>query len=155
MQAIIGRISRERQIYGVLVYGADGRTLFASDPLQAGATAPPALLWKRPIVLSVAREPGAGGAGQGWGEVQVTDFGPGIAGSELERIFLEFYRIPESGGEGSGLGLAISRRIARLLSGDFTVASGVGRETIFTLRLPATNWREATSGPQPAATSRA
>jgi signal transduction histidine kinase len=44
VQAIIDRISRERQIYGVLVYGADGRTLFVSDPLQAGATAPPALL---------------------------------------------------------------------------------------------------------------
>ncbi len=46
VQAIIDRISRERQIYGVLVYGADGRTLFASDPLQAGTTAPPALLGK-------------------------------------------------------------------------------------------------------------
>ncbi len=107
------------------------------------------------IVLSVAREPDAGGAVQGWGVVRVADFGPGIAGSELDRIFLEFYRIPDSGGEGSGLGLAISRRIARLLSGDLTVASEVGRETVFTLRLPATNRREATSGPHPAVTSRA
>ncbi|HEX7240704.1 MAG TPA: HAMP domain-containing sensor histidine kinase [Longimicrobiaceae bacterium] len=52
VQAIINRISRERQIYGVLVYGADGRTLFASDPLPAGSTAPPALLGR---VLATGR----------------------------------------------------------------------------------------------------
>jgi signal transduction histidine kinase len=52
VQAIIDRISRERQIYGVLVYGADGRTLFASDPLPAGTTAPPALLGR---VLATGR----------------------------------------------------------------------------------------------------
>jgi signal transduction histidine kinase len=44
VQAIINRISREPQIYGVLVYGRDGRVLFVSDPLQAGKAVPPALL---------------------------------------------------------------------------------------------------------------
>ncbi|MBD0320968.1 MAG: hypothetical protein ICV87_11585, partial [Gemmatimonadetes bacterium] len=44
VQEIINRISREPQIYGVLVYGRDGRVLFVSDPLQAGKAVPPALL---------------------------------------------------------------------------------------------------------------
>jgi two-component system, NtrC family, sensor kinase len=34
VQEIIDRISREPKIYGVLVYGADGRLLSASDPLR-------------------------------------------------------------------------------------------------------------------------
>ncbi|MBI4538922.1 MAG: HAMP domain-containing protein [Gemmatimonadetes bacterium] len=39
VQQIIDRISREPKIYGVLVYGPDGRSLFVSDPL--GGTEPP------------------------------------------------------------------------------------------------------------------
>ncbi|HEX7240515.1 MAG TPA: ATP-binding protein [Longimicrobiaceae bacterium] len=88
------------------------------------------------IVLAVGREADVADSGREWGAVRVVDFGPGIARSELEKIFLEFYRIPSTGGEGSGLGLAISRRIARLLGGDLTVSSEPGQGAVFTLRLP-------------------
>jgi signal transduction histidine kinase len=44
VQTIIDRISREPQIYGVLVYSRDGRARFVSDPLQLGAAIPPAVL---------------------------------------------------------------------------------------------------------------
>ncbi len=40
VQAIIDAISRERTIYGVLVYGDDGHMMFASDPLGSSAAAP-------------------------------------------------------------------------------------------------------------------
>ena len=38
--------------------------------------------------------------------------------------------------KGTGLGLPLSRRLARLLGGDVTVESEVGRGSVFTLMLP-------------------
>jgi signal transduction histidine kinase len=69
--------------------------------------------------------------------VHVTDTGPGIPPSQLERVFEEFTRLDQSGQGGSGLGLAIARRIARLLGGDITVQSELGSGSRFTLWLPA------------------
>jgi signal transduction histidine kinase len=37
---------------------------------------------------------------------------------------------------GTGLGLAITRKLARMMDGDVTVASELGKESVFTVRLP-------------------
>jgi len=72
--------------------------------------------------------------------LRVTDSGVGIPEDKLISIFDPFVQA-ESGHtrskEGSGLGLTISRRLARLMGGDLTVRSGVGKGTTFTLWLPA------------------
>lgn len=69
----------------------------------------------------------------------VTDTGPGISQDHLERIFDPFWQV--QGGTtrtvgGTGLGLSVTRRLARLLGGDVTVKSEVGRGTAFRVELP-------------------
>jgi signal transduction histidine kinase len=77
-----------------------------------------------------------------WIAVAVTDSGIGIAPNDFDRIFEEFEQVnagprTDSMVRGTGLGLAISRRLARLIGGDITVTSEVGRGSTFTLWLPA------------------
>jgi len=71
---------------------------------------------------------------------RVTDTGAGIPEDKLLSIFDPFVQA-ESGHsrsrEGSGLGLTISRRLARLMGGDLTVKSEMGKGSTFTLWLPA------------------
>lgn len=76
-----------------------------------------------------------------WVVLQVVDSGVGIAPSDLDRIFDEFEQVNagprgDSMSRGTGLGLAISRRLARLLGGDVSVESELGRGSTFTVWLP-------------------
>lgn len=68
--------------------------------------------------------------------IRVADTGSGIPPEKMEQIFEEFTRLSPGLAEGAGLGLAIARRIARLLGGDITVVSEVGRGSVFSLWLP-------------------
>ena len=86
----------------------------------------------------VARSPDVGKA---WVALQVIDTGIGIAAGDQERIFDEFEQVNagprgDSMQRGTGLGLAISRRLARLLGGDITVESQIGKGSTFTVWLP-------------------
>jgi len=67
----------------------------------------------------------------------VSDTGPGIAKSDLDRIFDEFVQLGERGqGNGTGLGLPIARHLATALGGSLTARSEVGVGSTFTLTLP-------------------
>ena len=68
----------------------------------------------------------------------IRDTGPGIAKTDLHRIFDPFTQVDQSLKRtkgGTGLGLPVSRKLAHLLGGDLTVESG-GDGTAFTLWLP-------------------
>jgi signal transduction histidine kinase len=90
-----------------------------------------------PTLVARAPEPG-----KVWVALQVIDTGIGIAPSDQQRIFDEFEQVNagprgDSIERGTGLGLAISRRLARLLGGDLTVDSQLGKGSTFTVWLPA------------------
>ncbi len=56
--------------------------------------------------------------------VRVTDEGPGVAPSDMARIFDKFYRSPSvSGKAGTGLGLSIARGFMEAMGGDVTVVN--------------------------------
>jgi signal transduction histidine kinase len=77
--------------------------------------------------------------------VRVSDTGPGIASEHHEAIFDIFHQLRPHDGEtkGVGLGLALARRFARMMGGDITLESTVGRGSTFTVLLPS-------AGPAPA-----
>jgi protein-histidine pros-kinase len=67
---------------------------------------------------------------------RVSDSGPGVAPSDMDRLFLPFRRLGgEPGVEGTGLGLYLSRNLARALGGDVLATSELGRGSTFTLSL--------------------
>lgn len=71
----------------------------------------------------------------------VTDTGPGMHQSDLERIFHEFEQVDGTSTRkhgGAGLGLAISRRLVAAMGGTLSVSSAPGEGSEFILELPAT-----------------
>lgn len=69
--------------------------------------------------------------------IEVSDQGIGIPAADRERLFETFERGSNVGAiPGNGLGLAIAKRALDLHGGSLSVASGEGRGTRFTVRLP-------------------
>ena len=70
--------------------------------------------------------------------VEVEDTGVGIADDQFEKLFEEFARLGSSttSEPGTGLGMAISRRLARVMGGDLTVTSRLGKGSVFRLEIP-------------------
>ena len=71
--------------------------------------------------------------------IDVRDTGIGIAPTQVERIFDEFYQIDNPGREraqGLGIGLAIVRRLSTLLSHAVQIVSSPGRGSRFRVSLP-------------------
>jgi len=72
-------------------------------------------------------------------ELQVSDTGVGIPQDHLGRIFDRFYQVDGSATRrfgGVGLGLALVKEIVEGHGGQVTVASQVGKGTVFTVLLP-------------------
>ena len=77
--------------------------------------------------------------GRNWIEVAVADSGIGMTLEQQAKVFQEFTQADVSTAQrfgGTGLGLAITRKLARMMGGDVTVASEPGKGSVFTVRLP-------------------
>jgi CheY-like chemotaxis protein/anti-sigma regulatory factor (Ser/Thr protein kinase) len=70
--------------------------------------------------------------------VEIEDTGPGISADEQGMLFQYFAQTKtgQQAGIGTGLGLAISREFVRLMGGDITVSSQVGKGSVFVIHFP-------------------
>ena len=78
--------------------------------------------------------------GRDWIELSVSDTGIGMTVEQQANLFEEFSQADRTTAQrfgGTGLGLAITRKLARMMGGDVTVASEPGKGSVFTARLPA------------------
>lgn len=69
----------------------------------------------------------------------VKDTGIGIAADQIKSLFDPFVQVPSNASKkfgGTGLGLSISQQFCRMLGGDITVESQLGKGSTFTMWLP-------------------
>jgi signal transduction histidine kinase/putative methionine-R-sulfoxide reductase with GAF domain len=77
--------------------------------------------------------------GRDWVELAVADTGIGLTAEQQAKLFQEFTQADSLTARrygGTGLGLALSRKLARMMGGDVTVTSEMGKGSVFTVRLP-------------------
>jgi two-component system sensor histidine kinase/response regulator len=89
------------------------------------------------VRLSVSAETEGG---RDWVSFTVSDTGIGMTPEQTQKLFQAFTQADASTTRkygGTGLGLAITRKLARKMGGDVTVASTIGQGSTFTLRVPA------------------
>ena len=77
--------------------------------------------------------------GRDWITIAVADTGIGMTPEQMGQLFQEFSQADASTTRkygGTGLGLAISKRFCQMMGGDITVASELGKGSVFTVHLP-------------------
>jgi signal transduction histidine kinase len=76
--------------------------------------------------------------GRDWITIAIADTGIGMTPEQMGKLFQEFSQADASTTRkygGTGLGLAISKRFCQMMGGDITVASELGKGSVFTVRL--------------------
>lgn len=91
-------------------------------------------------------------------EFRVFDSGPGIAGTEAQKLFTPFVQLDESLSRrfgGTGLGLSLSLKLAAMLGGSLSLESSTPDQgSTFLMTLPATSNSEARLAPEASYTAR-
>ncbi len=78
--------------------------------------------------------------GKGWIVFRVSDTGIGLTPEQIGKLFQAFSQADPSTTRqfgGTGLGLAITKKFCRMMGGDVTVESELGKGSTFTIRLPS------------------
>jgi len=70
--------------------------------------------------------------GQQWAVISIRDTGPGIAASDLQKIFIPFFTTKS---HGHGIGLALAHRVITEHGGSLTAANAADSGAVFTVRL--------------------
>lgn len=70
-------------------------------------------------------------------QFRVQDTGIGMTREQIEKLFVAFSQLhPTKQAGGTGLGLVISQHLCRLMGGDISVESEMGKGSAFTVSLP-------------------
>lgn len=80
--------------------------------------------------------------------IDIADNGIGIAATDLQSIFDQFYQVEKENPQGSGIGLSLVKAFVELHGGTITVESQVGKGSVFTVVLPVTHTSGAAVTPQ-------
>jgi signal transduction histidine kinase len=78
-------------------------------------------------------------SGSSFVQFAVSDTGIGMTPEQQAKLFAEFSQADSTTAQrfgGTGLGLSITRKLARMMGGDVTVTSELGKGSVFTVRLP-------------------
>ena len=87
--------------------------------------------------------------GRNWIEFAVSDTGIGMTPEQQGKLFEDFAQAESSTARpfgGTGLGLAITRKLARMMGGDVTVTSELGKGSTFTVMLNEVRASQADRG---------
>jgi signal transduction histidine kinase len=79
--------------------------------------------------------------------VEVIDTGIGIAPDQIANLFEKFTVVDDSSTSkygGTGLGLALAQRLCKLMGGELSVDSELGKGSRFTVRIPLVTGRRRT-----------
>ena len=77
--------------------------------------------------------------GMAMAEIEVQDYGKGIAANDLSEVFTRFYQVRQGNplpAQGLGLGLFITRQIVEAHGGTVSIESTEGKGSTFIIRLP-------------------
>jgi len=156
VQSLLQSTARAKGVSLEFDYPADAPRRFRGDPTRIRQIAfnlvGNAIKFTERGSVRIACRPAAGGKGPNV-KLAVADTGIGIPEDRLTAVFDQFEQADNSTTRqygGTGLGLAISRKLARMMGGDITVKSQLGKGSTFSVSLTLAAEAEAAPAAGPA-----
>jgi PAS domain S-box-containing protein len=126
-------LKKDPAFAGVEVHIAGGDPMLDGDPEQLQTVFLNLLINSAQALGGTGRIEVALAVRDGWCDVNIRDFGPGIAPDVRSRIFEPFFTTKH---RGTGLGLPTARRVIEMHNGTIDIAAPEEGGTLVTVRLP-------------------